>query len=132
MSKILIKNGRIVTAVDDYVADLLIVDEKIDAIAREINADDAEVHDAQGLLVLPGGIDVHTHMEGPQGVAVNCDDYESGTVAAAFGGTTTIVDFAYQNKGDSGKKTLDDCAAHGDCSRQDVWPLPPQRDCGRG
>ncbi len=114
MGKVLIKNGRIVTAVDDYVADILIVDETIEAIARELNVEEAEVHDASGYLVMPGGIDVHTHMEGPQGVAVNCDDYESGTIAAAFGGTTTIVDFAYQEKGDGAKKTLDDRLALAD------------------
>lgn len=120
MVRVLIKGGRIVTAVDDYVADLLIEDGRIEAIlrssaspiARDLSLSNlalqAEIHDATGLLVLPGGIDVHTHMEGVQGIAMNCDTYESGTVAAAFGGTTTIIDFAYQNRGDSAKQTLDD------------------------
>lgn len=108
MTSTVIKGGRIVTAVDDYVADILIDQGKIEAIAREINHPSAEQHDATGLLVLPGGIDVHTHMEGPQGPAMNCDTYETGTYAAAFGGTTTIVDFAYQDKGASIKRTFDD------------------------
>lgn len=107
MTSVLIKGGRIVTAVDDYIADILVQDGKIEAIGRQLEVADADVHDATGLLVLPGGIDVHTHMEGPQGPAMNCDTYESGTIAAAFGGTTTIVDFAYQSKGDSAKQTLD-------------------------
>ncbi len=108
MSKTLIAGGRIITAVDDYTADILIENGRIEAIARQIDAPDAQRHDASGLLVLPGGIDVHTHMEGPQGPAVNCDTYETGTISAAFGGTTTIIDFAYQDKGDSAKKTLDE------------------------
>lgn len=107
MTEVLIKGGRIVTAVDDYVADILVRGGRIDTIGRNLEVPSAQVHHAAGLLVIPGGIDVHTHMEGPQGPAVNCDSYESGTVAAAFGGTTTIVDFAYQEKGDGAKKTLD-------------------------
>ncbi|MEM6423706.1 MAG: dihydropyrimidinase [Cyanobacteria bacterium P01_D01_bin.128] len=114
MAETLIKGGRIVTAVDDYVADILIQGERIESIGRELNTESAEVHDASGLMIFPGGIDVHTHMEGPQGPAINCDTYESGTVAAAFGGTTTIVDFAYQEKGDGAKKTLDNRRALAD------------------
>ncbi|MBE9077363.1 dihydropyrimidinase [Romeria aff. gracilis LEGE 07310] len=107
MSQVLIQNGRVVTAVDDYRADILIQDGRIEAIARHLDVPDAVIHDAAGLLVLPGGIDVHTHMEGPQGPAVNCDTYATGTRSAAFGGTTTMIDFAYQNKGDSARQTLD-------------------------
>ncbi|NJO19736.1 MAG: dihydropyrimidinase, partial [Spirulinaceae cyanobacterium RM2_2_10] len=84
MTKTLITGGRIVTAVDDYVADILLENGRIEAIARQLNVTDAERHDASGCLVLPGGIDVHTHMEGVQGPAVNCDSYETGTIAAAF------------------------------------------------
>ena len=109
MGQTLIKGGRIVTATDDYVADILIVDEAIEAISRSFpDMPNTEVHNAAGLVVLPGGIDVHTHMEGEQGPALNSDTYATGTVAAAFGGTTTIIDFAYQDKGDSAKKTLDE------------------------
>lgn len=108
MTEVLIKGGRIVTAVDDYTADIFIKDGAIATIGKDLNIPNAEQHNASGLLVLPGGIDVHTHMEGMQGGAMNCDTYETGTIAAAFGGTTTIIDFAYQKKGDSAKKTLDD------------------------
>ena len=108
MTKVLIKGGRVVTAVDDYVADILIEDGKIEAIARSLTSDDADIHDASGLLVLPGGIDVHVHMETPMGNDVyTCDTFESGTKSAAFGGTTTIIDFAQQFQGDSPKAALD-------------------------
>ncbi|HEY9642329.1 MAG TPA: dihydropyrimidinase [Coleofasciculaceae cyanobacterium] len=107
MTDVLIKQGRIVTAVDDYVADILIKDGKIEAIAREIPAETATVHSAAGLLVMPGGVDVHTHMEFPLGPAETCDTFESGTRSAAFGGTTTIVDFALQQQGETPKQALD-------------------------
>ncbi|MGB7086692.1 MAG: dihydropyrimidinase [Phormidesmis sp.] len=108
MSKVLIKGGRIVTAVDDYVADLLIENGKIEAIARHLELEDAEQYDASGKLVIPGGIDVHVHMETPMGNDVyTCDTFESGTRSAAFGGTTTIIDFAQQFQGESPKAALD-------------------------
>ncbi len=108
MGKTLIKGGRIVTAVDDYTGDILIVDDRIDAIGRSLDVADAEVHDASGHLVFPGGVDVHVHMETPMGNGVEtCDTFETGTKSAAFGGTTTIVDFAMQNKGESPKAALD-------------------------
>jgi dihydropyrimidinase len=97
MSAKLIRNGRIVTAVDDYHADILIRDGRVVAVGEVLAVgDDVEVHDATGLLVFPGGVDCHTHMENTFGGATTCDTYESGTRAAAFGGTTTIVDFAFQ------------------------------------
>ncbi|MEO0828534.1 MAG: dihydropyrimidinase [Cyanobacteria bacterium J06642_9] len=108
MSQVLIKGGRIITAVDDYVADILIENGKIEAIARTLEVEDAECHDAEGLLVIPGGIDVHVHMETPMGKSIEtCDSFESGTRSAAFGGTTTIIDFAQQFKGESPKQALD-------------------------
>jgi dihydropyrimidinase len=108
MDKVLIKGGRIVTAVDDYVADILIDGGKIEAIGRELNVEDAKVHDAKQQLVMPGGIDVHVHMETPMGNGIEtCDSFESGTRSAAFGGTTTIIDFAQQFKGESPKHALD-------------------------
>ncbi len=108
MTKTLIKNGHVVTAVDDYHADILIENGKIEAIGRSLSVEDAEVHDASGLLVMPGGVDVHVHMETPMGNGVEtCDSFESGTRSAAFGGTTTIIDFAQQFKGESPKKALD-------------------------
>src|SRR5215210_6204153 len=94
-----IRNGRIVTAVDDYNADLLIEDGTIAMIAKTIDADADRVIDAKGRLVIPGGIDPHTHMQLPFGGTEASDDFDTGTVAAAHGGTTTIIDFAVQSKG---------------------------------
>ncbi|MCJ0763854.1 dihydropyrimidinase [Variovorax terrae] len=98
----LIRHGRIVTAVDDYHADLLIEDGRIAAIGRQLNVGpEVRVIDATGLMVFPGGVDCHTHLENTFGDSTTCDDFESGTRAAAFGGTTTIIDFAFQNQGTS-------------------------------
>jgi dihydropyrimidinase len=94
-----IRNGRIVTAVDDYHADLLIEDGVIAMIAKTIEVDADRVIDAKGRLVIPGGIDPHTHMDLPFGGTSSSDDFETGTIAAAHGGTTTIIDFAVQYKG---------------------------------
>lgn len=100
MTRKIIRNGRIVTAVDDYTADLLIDDGCIVAIGRALDVGaDVEVIDAAGMLVLPGGVDCHTHMDNTFGDSTTCDSFESGTRSAAFGGTTTIVDFAFQRKG---------------------------------
>ena len=108
MGKVLIKGGRIVTAVDDYVGDILLESGKIEAIGRSLEVEDAAVHDASGLLVIPGGIDAHVHMETPMGNGIEtCDSFETGTRSAAFGGTTTILDFAQQLKGESPKQALD-------------------------
>lgn len=107
MIDVVIQGGRIVTAVDDYVADILVRDGRIEAIARQLPTDTAEIHDASGLIVMPGGIDVHTHMEFDLGNAQTCDTYETGTRSAAFGGTTTIIDFALQHHGESPKHALD-------------------------
>ncbi len=100
----LITNGHIVTATDDYMGDILIDDEKITAISSpgafgQLQAD--SVLDAQGKYVFPGAIDVHTHMELPLPTTVASDNFETGTIAAACGGTTTIIDFANQQRGHS-------------------------------
>ena len=98
----LITNGTIVTAVDQYKGDVLVEDEKIAVIGVSLDIPAANVDkviDAAGKYVLPGGIDVHTHMDMPFGGATSADDFETGTRAAAFGGTTTIVDFAIQYHG---------------------------------
>ena len=97
--KTLIKNGRIVTAVDDYTADIFIDGETITTIGKSLDMDADRTIDAAGKLVIPGGIDPHTHMELPFGGTQSSDDFFTGTRAAAFGGTTTIIDFAVQNKG---------------------------------
>src|SRR6187402_933760 len=99
--KTLIRNGRIITAVDDYKADVLIEDETVSVIGAKLDVEADRVIDAAGKLVIPGGIDPHTHMELPFGGTESSDDFFTGTRAAAFGGTTTIIDFAVQNKGES-------------------------------
>jgi dihydropyrimidinase len=103
----LIKNGRIVTAVDDYVADILIEGETISTIGKKLEMEVDKVIDAKDMLVIPGGIDAHTHMDMPFGGTTSADDFKTGTFAAAHGGTTTIIDFAIQNKGQSIIEALD-------------------------
>src|SRR5436853_3269599 len=108
--KTLITNGRIVTAVDDYVADVLVEGETITLIGRNLANLVGEVDktiDATDKLVIPGGIDPHTHMELPFGGTSSSDDFHTGTRAAAHGGTTTIIDFAVQYKGESLVQAVD-------------------------
>ena len=96
----LIRNGVVVTATDTTPADLAILDGKIVQIAAHLEPDTAtRVIDAQGRLVLPGGVDTHTHLDSPSQNMLTADDFLSGTVAAAHGGTTTIVDFCFQQHG---------------------------------
>jgi dihydropyrimidinase len=103
----LIRNGRVVTAVDDYNADILIEDGKVAMIGNKIDVKADKKIDAKGRLVIPGGIDPHTHMDFPFGGTSASDDFETGTRAAAHGGTTTIIDFAVQYKGQSLNQALD-------------------------
>src|SRR5947209_3929846 len=106
----LIKNGRVVTAVDSYIADILIDGAIISVIGANLAAVVGFVDrtiDASGRLVIPGGIDPHTHMDLPFGGTSSSDDFETGTRAAAFGGTTTIIDFAVQFKGQALNEALD-------------------------
>ncbi len=105
--KTLIKNGRIVTATDDYVGDILVEDETIALIGRRLEVAADRIIDATGKLVIPGGVDPHTHMELPFGGTMSSDDFRTGTIAAAHGGTTTIIDFAVQYKGQSLTEALD-------------------------
>ena len=95
----LIKNGTVVTASDQYRGDVLLEDEKIAVIGTTLDLHADTIIDASGQYVLPGGIDVHTHLDMPFGGTTSVDDFESGTRAAAFGGTTSIVDFAIQYRG---------------------------------
>ena len=99
MRRTLIKNGTVVTATDQYKGDILVEDETISVIGTALDMHADKVIDASGKYVLPGGIDVHTHLDMPFGGATSADDFETGTRAAAFGGTTSIVDFAIQYKG---------------------------------
>ncbi len=104
----LIKNGLVVTASDTYASDVGIKGEKVAALAADLPRESArQVVDAKGNYVLPGGIDVHTHLDMPFGGTTSADDFESGTTAAAFGGTTTLIDFAIQYKGQTLRTALD-------------------------
>src|SRR5437868_2415443 len=104
----IIKNGTIITATDTTRADLGINGEKISAIAAELSQENAtQVIDATNLLLLPGGIDVHTHLDMPFGGTTSADDFQSGTTAAAFGGTTTLIDFAIQYRGHTLRHAFD-------------------------
>jgi len=108
---LLITNGRIITATDDYVADVYCDKGVIQAIGRDLPAHRFQADktiDASGQYVIPGGIDVHTHLNMPFGGTTSADDFESGTIAAAFGGTTSIVDFAIQYRGQTMRHALDD------------------------
>jgi dihydropyrimidinase len=111
MASLLITNGRIVTASDDYEADVYCEDGIIAAIGRNLpshrfTAD--RTIDARGQYVIPGGLDVHTHLNMPFGGTTSADDFESGTIAAAFGGTTSLIDFAIQYRGQTMRHALDD------------------------
>ena len=103
---LLIRNGRIVTACDDYVADVLVEGERIAAIGESLDAVADRTFDASGRYVLPGAIDPHAHLAMPFGGTTSCDDFTSGTVAAAFGGTTTHLDFCMQAHGQSFEDTV--------------------------
>ena len=90
--KLLVKNGMIATESQVFQGDILIEDEKIKSIGTVLEEEDAEVIDATGRYVIPGGVDVHTHMDLQSGKYRAVDDFYDGTVAAACGGTTSIVD----------------------------------------
>ena len=95
----LIKNGTVVSATESKPLDVLIEGEMIARVGVGIGEVGHEVVDATGLLVMPGGIDVHTHLDMPFGGTTSADDYTTGTQAAAVGGTTMVIDFALQSQG---------------------------------
>src|SRR5438034_11549038 len=99
--KTLITNGQIITATDNYKADIFIDGETITTIGAKLEMEADVTIDASGKFVIPGGIDPHTHMELPFGGTTAADDFRTGTIAAAHGGTTSIIDFAVQYKGES-------------------------------
>ena len=105
---ILIKNGRIITAADDYVADIFIEGETISAIGKNLPMQADTTIDATGKLVFPGGIDPHVHLDMPFMGTFSSDTHETGTRAALFGGTTTVIDFVLQKQGHSLKEALAD------------------------
>src|SRR5215831_13839066 len=104
----IIRNGSFVTATDTYLADIAISSGKIAAIGKDLPSQNAtHLIDAANKLVIPGGIDVHTHLDMPFGGTTSADDFETGTRAAAFGGTTTLIDFAIQYKGQALRQAFD-------------------------
>src|ERR1035438_3919944 len=108
MPNTLIRNGTVVTADETRAADVLIEGERIKEVRAGIPQDSAStVIDAAGMYVMPGGIDAHTHLDMPFGGTTSADDFETGTRAAAFGGTTCIVDFAIQARGTRMRAALD-------------------------
>ncbi|MEU3190349.1 dihydropyrimidinase [Streptomyces sp. NPDC006992] len=112
MTSTLIKGGLVVTDAEETQADLLVQDGRIAALAARNSAAAAaftadRTLDATGKYVIPGGVDAHTHMDFPFGGTFSSDDFETGTRAAAWGGTTTIVDFAVQTKGQALREGLD-------------------------
>lgn len=104
--KTLIKNGTIVTATDTFNADILIEGEKVKTIGKNISEKADQEFDAKGCYLFPGGIDAHTHLDLPFMGTFSSDDFETGTLAALHGGTTSIIDFAFQSKGKSLKEGL--------------------------
>ena len=111
---VLIKNGRVITAVDDYLADIFIKNETVSHIGEKLDIEADEVIDASGKYLIPGGLDPHTHLDMPFGGTTSADDFETGTRAAAHGGTTTLIDFAIQSKGHSTLEALDTWHAKAD------------------
>ncbi len=99
---LIIKNGKVVTASDTFIADVGIKDGKIETLGANLApGPGTKVIDANGKYVLPGGIDVHVHLQLPFSGTISADDFENGTKAAACGGVTTVLDFAIQTKGNS-------------------------------
>src|SRR5882757_7029262 len=104
---ILIKNGRVITASEDYVADIFIEGEKISTIGKNLSVKSDEVIEAMDNFIFPGGIDPHVHLDMPFMGTFSSDNYETGTRAALFGGTTTVIDFILQKQGNSLREALD-------------------------
>ena len=104
---VLIKGGRIITAADEYVGDVYVEDGKIALLGASLDVPAEKTIDATGKYVIPGAIDPHTHLEMFFGGTTTCDDFTSGTTAAAFGGTTTLIDFCIQTPGDTFAQALE-------------------------
>ena len=96
---VLIRGGRIITAADDYLGDVFIEGEVVSLLEKSLDVDADRNIDASGKYVIPGGVDPHTHIDLDYGGLVSCDDFTTATIAAAFGGTTTVVDFCCQFPG---------------------------------
>ena len=114
LMSLLIKNGRIITADADYYADLFIDGETIAMIGKGLTVKADEVIDASGMLVMPGGIDPHVHLDMPFMGTYSSDSYETGTTAALYGGTTTVIDFILQTQGKSLASALSEWRSRSD------------------
>ena len=123
--KTLITHGTIVTATDTYEADLYVDGETISAIGKDLKLPADRTIDARGKYLIPGGIDVHTHLDMPFGGAASVDDFRTGTIAAAHGGTTSIVDFAIQERGHSLREAWDAALARTPAAGHESEALPP-------
>ncbi len=110
----LIRNGRIITASEDYIADIFIEDEKIKTIGSDLTIKADLILDATGKMVFPGGIDPHVHLDMPFMGTYSSDNYETGTRAALFGGTTMVIDFILQKQGNSLQSALDEWRSRSD------------------
>ena len=111
---LLIKNGRIITADADYVADIFIDGEIMHTIGKNLPVNADEIIDATGKLVFPGGIDPHVHLDMPFMGTFSSDNYETGTRAALFGGTTMVIDFILQKQGNSLRAALEEWKGRSD------------------
>lgn len=111
---LLIKNGRIITATDDYTADIFIEGERVKAIGKDLPVKAKKEIDAARKLVFPGGIDPHVHLDMPFMGTFSSDSYETGTRAALFGGTTTVIDFILQKQGNSLQSALEEWKGRSD------------------
>ena len=111
---ILIKNGNIITATDNCVADIFIEGETISAIGKNLNVNADKEIDAAGKLVMPGGIDPHVHLDMPFMGTYSSDNYETGTRAALYGGTTMVIDFILQKQGNSLQSALQEWRSRSD------------------
>ncbi len=111
---LLIKNGNIITATDNYVADIFIEGETVSLIGKNLSVNADEVIDATGMLVMPGGIDPHVHLDMPFMGTFSSDNYETGTRAALFGGTTMVIDFILQKQGNSLLSALEEWRGRSD------------------
>jgi len=103
---VLIKNGKVVTASESYIADIYVEGEQIRAIGKDLNYHADKIIDASNKLVFPGGIDPHVHLDMPFMGTYSSDDYETGTRAALHGGTTMVIDFILQTQGDTLQNAL--------------------------
>ena len=111
---ILIKNGNIITATDNYVADIFIEGETVSVIGKNLNVKADKEIDASGKLIFPGGIDPHVHLDMPFMGTFSSDSYETGTRAALYGGTTMLIDFILQKQGDSLQAALTEWKSRSD------------------